>query len=102
MEDFKVRIGCHARQVRFVDVRELPRSEGQTRCNTLEILIRDSLDENAKRLTFIHEAIHALLDTQGRFCQSKFTQEEVCESMAWRFNGIQDIIETHEDNQARI
>ena len=102
MKNFKVRIGCYTWQVRFVDAQELPRSDGQTRCNTLEILIRDSLDENAKRLTFIHEVIHALLNTQGRFYQNKFTQEEVCEFIAWRFNEIQEIIEIYENNQARV
>lgn len=80
MKDFKVRIGCYTWQVRFVDVQELPRSEGQTRCNTFEILIRDDLDPNAKKLTFIHEAIHALLNTQGRFYQKNSPKRKFANS----------------------
>ena len=99
MKDFKVRIGNYTWTVKFVDIQELPRSEGQTRVNTFEILIRNSLSENTRRLTFIHEVVHALLNTQGRFYQNKFTQEEICEFVAWRFNEIQDIIETYERNE---
>ena len=88
MKDFKVRIGNYTWTVKFVDIQELPRSEGQTRVNTFEILIRNSLNEETKRLTFIHEVVHALLNTQGRFYQNKFTQEEICEFIAWRFNEI--------------
>lgn len=99
MKDFKVRIGNYTWTVKFVDVQELPRSEGQTRVNTFEILIRNSLDEPTRRLTFIHEVVHALLNTQGRFYQNKFTQEEICEFIAWRFNEIQDIIEMYERNE---
>ena len=88
MKDFKVRICNYTWTVKFVDIQELPRSEGQTRVNTFEILIRNSLNEETKRLTFIHEVVHALLNTQGRFYQNKFTQEEICEFIAWRFNEI--------------
>ena len=102
MKDFKVRIGCYTWQVKFVDVQELPTNDGETRYNTFEILIRKTLEEPVRRLCFIHEVVHALLGTQGRCYQKQFELEDVCEFIAWRFNEIQDIIETYENNQTRI
>ena len=99
MKDFKVRIGNYTWTVKFVDISQLPNADGETRYNVFEILIRDNLQEGMRRMVFIHEVVHALLGTQGRCFQKQFDLEDVCEFIAWRFNEIQDIIETYERNE---
>lgn len=99
MKDFKVRIGCYTWQVKFVPKEEINGCDGRTFPNDFKILVRNDLNPIVMRSVFIHEVVHALLDTQGRCYQRKFDLEDVCEFIAWRFNEIQDIIETYERNQ---
>lgn len=84
----KVKIGNYDWNVRFVSKEELKGSDGQTRCNDFEILIRDDLNEESTNVIVIHEIVHALLDTQGRVYQRKFDLEEVCELVGWNADAI--------------
>lgn len=99
MKDFKVRIGNYTWTVKFVNPKEIPGNNGEAHYLTQTIYIRNDMTEIATRNVFIHEVVHALLGTQGRIFTKRYTDEEVCEFIAWRFNEIQDIIEVYERNQ---
>ena len=58
--------------------------------------IADDLNSTTRELTFIHEVVHALLDTQGRCYQKKFDLEELCEFVAWKLPEINQIVEQFE------
>lgn len=68
---------------------------GQTNYDDLTIYIRDSLCDDAKRKTLIHEMVHALLYSSGRLYTNNFDREDVCEliasylqSMMYHFNEV--------------
>ena len=99
MKDFKVRIGNYTWTVKFVDQKEIPGNNGEAHYLTQTIYLRNDMPSLATRNVFIHEVVHALLGTQGRIFQKRYTDEDICEFIAWRFNEIQDIIETYERNE---
>lgn len=92
-KDFTIRIGNYTWQVQFVPKDLLGDYEGVTHHNLFVIQVRDDLPVMATRLTLIHEIIHALLGTQGRCYQKEFTNEDVCEFIAYRFEEIKACIE---------
>ena len=57
------------------------------------IKIVDDLDEINTEITIRHEVTHAILYTQGRAFQENFTQEDVCEFIAWKLPEINDVVE---------
>ena len=91
MKDSKARIG----NCTFVNPKEIPGNNGEAHCLTQTIYLRNDMPPLATRNVFIHEAVHAISGAQGRLFTKKI-------AMAWRFNEIQGIIETYEDNQTRI
>ena len=88
----KVRIGLYDWDVLFVPKDEIRGMDGQCKCSEFKILIREDLKE-CRKLTIIHEIVHALLDTQGRCFQKKFDLEDVCELIAWRLPEINSVLE---------
>lgn len=91
-----MRIGLYNWTIRIVDRKEIDGNDGRTIPNSLEILIADDLNGTTRELTFIHEVVHALLDTQGRTYQKKFDVEEMCEFIAWKLPEINQIVEQFE------
>ena len=91
-----MRIGLYEGKVLVVDRKEINNCDGRTLPNQFEIKIADDLKGLAREITFIHEVIHALLDTQGRWYQKKFTDEELCEFIAWKLPEINQIVEQFE------
>ena len=90
-------IGGYEWKVLIVDRKEIDNCDGRTFPNQFEIKIASDLKGNARLLTFIHEVVHALLDTQGRCYQKKFDLEEVCEFIAYRHYEIKCIVEQFEN-----
>ena len=78
-------------KVMFVDRSELQGSDGRTLANDFIIKIANDMSPQAKRLTFLHELTHAILSCQGRWYQKKFTQEEICEFIAYTHGLIADV-----------
>ena len=91
-----MRIGLYNWTVKIVDRKEIDGNDGRTIPNSLEILIADDLKGITRELTFIHEVVHALLNTQGRTYQKKFDVEEMCEFIAWKLPEINQIVEQFE------
>ena len=91
-----MRIGLYNWTIRIVDRKEIDGNDGRTIPNSLEILIADDLKGITRELTFIHEVVHALLNTQGRTYQKKFDVEEMCEFIAWKLPEINQIVEQFE------
>ena len=91
-----MRIGLYNWTIRIVDRKEIDGNDGRTMPNSLEILIADDLKGTTRELTFIHEVVHALLNTQGRTYQKKFDLEELCEFIAWKLPEINQIVEQFE------
>lgn len=89
-------IGLYNWTVKIVDRKEIDGNDGRTIPNSLEILIADDLKGTTRELTFIHEVVHALLNTQGRTYQKKFDVEEMCEFIAWKLPEINQIVEQFE------
>ncbi len=79
----------------FFEKREktLNGNDGMCIPNNLQIVIDIDLSDQAQILTFSHEIVHAILDTQGRTYQKKFDLEEVCELIAWQNKLIYELIE---------
>lgn len=91
-----MKIGLYDWKVLIVDRKEIDNCDGRTFPNDFTIKIADDLKGTARLLTFIHEVVHALLDTQGRCYQKKFGLEEVCEFVAWKLPEINQIVEQFE------
>ena len=91
-----MRIGLYEWKILIVDRKEIDGSDGRTLPNELTIKIADDLKGTVRELTFIHEIVHALLDTQGRCYQKKFDLEELCEFVAWKLPEINQIVEQFE------
>lgn len=91
-----MRIGLYDWKVLIVDRKEIGGCDGRTIPNSLEIKIADDLKGTTREITFTHELIHALLDTQGRCYQKKFDLEELCEFIAWKLPEIQQCVEQFE------
>lgn len=90
MKDFTTIINGYIWEIVFVNREKIQGNDGQTRPNELRIYIADDLRIEAARLCFVHELVHALLDTQGRCYQRKFELEEVCEFIAWNNSFIEE------------
>lgn len=91
-----MRIGLYDWKVLIVDRKDIDGCDGRTIPNALEIKIADDLNSTTRKITFIHEVIHALLDAQGRCYQKKFDLEEMCEFVAWKLPEINQILEQFE------
>lgn len=87
-------IGGFPFTIRFVDKSEIEGSDGLCCHNERVIKIRNDLDNIATRTIIMHEITHALLGTQGRVYQQKFSVEELCEFIAYRFPELTHIYET--------
>ena len=88
MKDIKVKIGGYEWTVKFVDKGFINGCDGRTHCNEFVICIREDLQPVVMRETIVHEIVHALLTTQGRYYQKKFDLEEVCEFVGWQLPEI--------------
>lgn len=75
----------------FVDKEHIKGFDGQTLHNERNIKIRNDLDYIATEITLKHELTHALLGTQGRCYQTKFSVEELCEFVAYCGKTIQTL-----------
>ena len=91
-----MRIGLYEWKVLIVDRNDIDGYDGRTLPNELTIKIADDLKGSVREITFIHEVVHALLDTQGRNYQKKFDLEDVCEFIAWKLPEINQIVEQFE------
>ena len=91
-----MRIGLYDWKVKIVDRKDIDGCDGRTAPNSLEILIADDIKGITREITFIHEVIHALLNTQGRCYQKKFNVEELCEFISWKLPEINQIVEQFE------
>ena len=67
---------------------------GRTCFDTLQIIMKRDLSEQALRLSLLHELAHAFLFSQGRVYQERFTQEDLCEFVAWNGPEIVGVAET--------
>lgn len=84
-------INGYSFNVNFVPKSELENFEGITMHNNRVIKIRDDLDKVATTLILRHEIVHALLGTQGRVFQTRFSCEELCEFVAYNLPTIEQI-----------
>ena len=85
----KFKIGNHNWEIRFITNRLMPEgAAGFTYFQRKTIDVDDSLDKENTELVVIHELTHAFLMTHGRGYQLKFSQEEVCEFVAWNIKDI--------------
>jgi len=91
-----MRIGLYEWKVLIVDRKEIDGNDGRTLPNELTIKIADDLKGITREITFVHELVHALLDTQGRNYQRKFDLEELCEFIAWKLPEINQCVEQFE------
>lgn len=91
-----MRIGLYEWKVLIFDRKEIDNCDGRTYPNDFTIKIADDLKETAREITFIHELVHALLDTQGRNYQKKFDLEDMCEFIAWKLPEINQCVELFE------
>lgn len=90
-------IGGYEWKVLIIDRKEIDGCDGRTFPNEFTIKIADDLKGIARETIFIHEVVHALLDTQGRCYQKKFDLEEMCEFIAYRHYEIKYIVEQFEN-----
>ena len=65
--------------------------DGRCCWSSMRIVVRKDLDAQMIKETLLHELTHAYLGMQGRYKQTKFTTEEVCEFIGWN---IESILET--------
>ena len=94
-----VRIGLYTFEVRFVSQEEMERTQEKSTlgvCKFKERLIQvvTDMDEASTQVTIAHEVAHAILYTQGRAYQNKFTLEELCEFVGWKLPEIEDVTHT--------
>lgn len=86
----KLNILEHDWEVRFVPKDVLKKelgfdALGFTFIDKFTIDIVDTCSKQEAKRILAHEITHAILSSQGRAFQKKFTQEEVCEYVAWTF-----------------
>lgn len=89
----KVRIGLYPFKIVSVDKEEIQGNDGLCLNNDRIIKIRNDLDDIATELVLRHEIVHAILCTQGRVYQRKFSVEEVCEFISYKLPEIEQICE---------
>ena len=94
MKEFVIFIGGYSWTVRFEKKELMQKSDGQTFTDHFLILIRDDLSIEMQRIVFIHEVVHAILTTQGRYAQVNFNVEEMCEFIAYRQQELESLLET--------
>ena len=92
-EKFLYDINGYKWRVFFEKREKMNGNDGMCKPNDLQIVIDIDLSDQAQILTFSHEIVHAILDTQGRTYQKKFGLEEVCELIAWQNKSIYELIE---------
>ena len=98
--NFELRIGSYFWFVEFIDKdrEEIRGCDGRTLYNEFKIIIRNDLNYLATQLVLRHEAVHALLSTQGRVFQKKYDIEEVCEFVSYRLSELEVIDKQIENN----
>lgn len=79
----KINLNGHEWTVLLTDRKNLNGDDGQCHTRTLIIYISNDLKGDARLCSFVHELTHAILNSSGRYYQSKFQLEEVCEFVAW-------------------
>ena len=90
----EIRINDYPWWVERVNVDDLPnKSDGITLYNERKILIRNDLDAITTECVLRHELTHAILCCQGRWSQKTFTQEEMCEFIAFQLPIINKLVE---------
>lgn len=85
----RMKIGNRDWNVLVVNRDEIDGCDGRTIPNDLTIKIANDLRAETTITTFIHEVVHATLDSQGRCYQKKFDLEDMCEFIAWQFFEIE-------------
>ena len=95
MNDFELNILGYQWRVSFVDRSEINGCEGRTIPSQMEIKIANDMPDAATEVVFIHEVIHALMDSQGRCYERKLDVELVCEFIAWNYNIINSIVDSY-------
>ena len=88
-----MKIGTYDWKVILVDRKEIDNADGRTFANDFVIKIADDLKGEARKLTFLHEITHATLSCQGRWYQKRFSQEEVCEFIAYTHDETERLLE---------
>ena len=88
-----MRINGYEWTIRMVDRKEINNDDGECNPNKFTISIADDLKGLARITTFVHELVHAVLNTQGRYYQKQFDLEDVCEFIAWSYLEINKCVE---------
>jgi Zn-dependent peptidase ImmA (M78 family) len=88
----EMRIGLYTWTIKLVDRKSIDGMDGRCLPNDFEILIADDLNGQARLLSFIHELVHAIMDTQGRCYTKKLGIEEMCEFIAWKYPEIEECV----------
>lgn len=85
----KVKIGNHLWSIRFLDREQMRPGEDGTCWSCKKCIDIDSASgRNETSIILTHELVHALLATQGRCYQKKFSHEEMCEFVTWNIDEI--------------
>ena len=92
-DNFNIKIGGYNWRINFMSNGTLPYDNalGFTYSNKQEINITNALDMANTEIVIMHEVVHALLITQGRDFDNNFSQEDLCNFIAWNFKEIQRI-----------
>ena len=88
-----MKIGRYEWKILLVDRKEIGGSDGRTLANDFVIKIADDLKGEARKLTFLHELTHAVLSCQGRWYVKNFSQEEMCEFIAYTHDEMNALLD---------
>ena len=84
----KVKIFGHTWSVRRIKDEDMKGTVGKTWSFHFAIDLNEELTESELPLVVKHEVCHAVLDTQGRGFHKKFSNEDLCEFVAWNGDEI--------------
>ena len=99
-KNFNIKINGLRWEVKFLTAEEIGDFNGLCYHSELRIEIRKELPKPIARLRYIHELVHAIMGCQGRIFQKKYTDEEVCESMAYGYDQLKAAVDAFDAAEA--
>lgn len=82
----KIKIGHYDWNVELVDSTDKDledKYDGRCTYGTMRIAVKNDLDPQVIKETLLHELTHAYLCMAGRYRQTKFEVDELCEFVGW-------------------
>ena len=98
-KNFHVNIYGRRWDIEFVDPKEIEGYNALCYHSLFLIKIRNDFPKRTARLRYTHEIVHAILGSQGRMFQKRYSEEDVCEFISYNIEQIQGLLEAFDNAQ---